>query len=84
MMDGDRAHNLPGRVLRPRCSNPVTVTASGPQTHTANTGLLSGFCTLFVLFSAASSQLTVSWAFIEHIVQWFLSAAVPKGSGTAP
>ena len=83
-MDGGRAHNLPGRVLRRDYSNPITVTASGPQTHTASTGLLSGFCTLLVLFSAESSQLTISWAFIEHTGQWFPSAVVPKGSGTAP
>ena len=83
-MDGDRVHNLPGRVLRLDYSNAITVTASGPQIHTANTGLLSGFCILLIPFSAASSQLTISWVFIEHIVQWFLSAVVPKGSGTAP
>ena len=84
-MDGDRVHNLPGRVLRLDYSNAITVTASGPQIHMANTGLLSGFCILLIPFSEASSQLThVQWVFTEHIVQWFLSAVVPKGSGTAP
>lgn len=81
-MHGDRAHNLPGRVLKLDCRNPITVRASGPRIHVANTGLVSGFHTLLVLSSAAFSQLTISQNFIEHIRG--SGAMVLKGSGTAP